>query len=62
MTWRKASYSGGNGGGCIEVASTGKPLVAVRDSKDPEGPELAFTSHRWQAFTRGVQRGTPGIR
>ena len=42
--WRKASYSGGNGGGCVEVASTVKALIAVRDSKNPNGPKLAFTS------------------
>ena len=41
LSWRKASYSSGNGGDCIEVASAPR-TVAVRDSKNPEGPELAF--------------------
>jgi hypothetical protein len=56
--WRKASYSGGNGGACVEVSSTPAALVAVRDSKDPDGPGLAFSPARWQAFTRQLQRGT----
>ena len=36
--WRKSSYSGSNGGGCVEVADNLPGLVAVRDSKDPNGP------------------------
>lgn len=35
-TWRKASYSGNEGGNCIELAQPG----AVRDSKNPNGPAL----------------------
>jgi hypothetical protein len=52
VTWRKSSYSGGNGGNCVEVASTGQPLIAVRDSKDPYGPKLAFTSPMWKSFVQ----------
>jgi hypothetical protein len=37
MSWRKSSFSGGNGGDCVEVAST---LGALRDSKNPAGPVL----------------------
>jgi hypothetical protein len=40
--WRKPSYSSGNGGQCVEVACNLPGMVAVRDSKDPEGPNLAF--------------------
>lgn len=41
-TWRKASRSLSNGGECIELA--GLPgTVAVRDSKDPEGPVLLLS-------------------
>jgi hypothetical protein len=53
--WRTASYSGSNGGECVQVASTAPALVAVRDSKDPDGPKLAFTPAGWQAFTRRVK-------
>jgi hypothetical protein len=56
--WRKASHSTSNGGGCVEVASGPATHVAVRDSKDPEGPKLAFTPHGWRAFTRRVKRET----
>jgi hypothetical protein len=52
--WRKASHSGGNGGGCVEVASAPNALVAVRDSKNPDGPRLAFAPPAWQAFIQRV--------
>jgi hypothetical protein len=47
--WRKSSYSGDNGGNCVEVGAAG-PAVAVRDSKDTEGPRLAFAADAWTAF------------
>jgi hypothetical protein len=50
LTWRTSSYSGSNGGNCIEVA-TAPACVAVRDSKDPDGAILAFSPHDWQRFT-----------
>ena len=56
-TWRKSSYSGGNGGGCIEVARNLPGIVAVRDSKDRTGPVLTFTPAEWEAFTAGVKLG-----
>ncbi|MEV5831336.1 DUF397 domain-containing protein [Spirillospora sp. NPDC052242] len=37
--WRKSSYTGPNGGDCVELASFPE-TVAVRDSKDPDGPKL----------------------
>ncbi len=54
LSWRKSSYSTGNGGACIEVGAVPR-TVAVRDSKDPAGPALAFTPSRWQEFTRRVK-------
>ena len=48
--WRKSSYSGDNGGACVEVGTTG-PAVAVRDSKHPDSPQLAFTAASWKTFT-----------
>ena len=56
-TWRKSSYSGGNGGGCVEVARNLPGIVAVRDSKDRSGPALTFTPAEWEAFTAGVKSG-----
>ncbi len=50
VAWRTSSYSGSNGGNCIQVAATAR-AVAIRDSKDPGGPRLAFTATTWTAFT-----------
>ncbi|TDD16686.1 DUF397 domain-containing protein [Nonomuraea diastatica] len=55
--WRKSSYSGGNGGNCVEVASNLPGLVAVRDSKNPNGPALIFTPTERDAFLSGVKLG-----
>jgi hypothetical protein len=52
--WRKASYSGGDEGSCVEVAD-GYPFVPVRDSKDPEGPALVFPVGAWAAFVAVVK-------
>jgi hypothetical protein len=54
LQWRKATYSSGNGGNCIEVA-TDLRTVAVRDSKDPDGPRLAFGAQAWKAFAATVK-------
>jgi hypothetical protein len=54
--WRKSSRSSGNGGNCVEVADNLPGVVAVRDSKDPAGPALAFTPTAWRAFVTGVAR------
>ncbi|MFF0445530.1 DUF397 domain-containing protein [Streptomyces sp. NPDC004609] len=47
-TWSKSTYSGDNGGDCVEVASGLTNVVAVRDSKNPSGPHLHLTP---SAFT-----------
>ncbi len=52
--FRKSSYSMGSGD-CAEV-DVG-PLVAVRDSKDPAGPVLAFTRREWAVFIARVKAG-----
>ena len=65
-TWRTSSYSGGNGGQCIQIAaipsSSGDPnaLCAVRDSRDPSGPALVFGSRQWRAFTAAIKAGMTG--
>ena len=55
--WRKSSCSGDNGGACVEVARNLPGAVAVRDSKDREGPVLAFAPADWEAFTAAVRAG-----
>jgi hypothetical protein len=56
ITWRKATYSSGNGGNCIEVGTADRS-VAVRDSKAPQGPKLGFTPEQWRVFTRSIIKG-----
>jgi hypothetical protein len=60
--WRKSSYSSANGGQCVEIASNLPDAVAVRDSKNPDGPKLAFAPDEWQAFTAGVKAGEFDLR
>jgi hypothetical protein len=58
VTWRKSSYSGGNGGNCVEVG--GQPEAArvlVRDTKDRGGPVLRFTPQAWQRFADRLRPG-----
>ena len=62
VIWRKSSYSGSNGGDCVEVADKlPEAVVAVRDSKDPHGPNLTFSRDEWRAFTTSVKRGELGL-
>jgi len=56
-TWRKSSYSGSNGGDCVEIAVLTGDGRAVRDSKDPGGPVLAFAPDDWRAFTVAIKAG-----
>jgi hypothetical protein len=57
VKWRKSSYSGNNGGACVEVCTSDPGAVAVRDSKDPDGPRLAFSPEDWASFTASVKAG-----
>ncbi|WP_329313795.1 DUF397 domain-containing protein [Streptomyces sp. NBC_01262] len=55
----KSSYSGGNSGQeCVEVATNVPGTVAVRDSKDQDGPILRFAPGTWSSFRTAVTRGT----
>jgi hypothetical protein len=55
--WLKSSYSGANGGNCVEVASNLPGVVAVRDSKDRRGPSLVVEPGMFAAFTRAIKNG-----
>lgn len=51
--WRKASYSGTTGGECVEVAS--QPCrIAVRDSKNPDGPVFTVSPAAFAAFVSAL--------
>ncbi len=54
--WRKATASA-DVGQCVEVATNLPGVVAVRDSKAPDGPALVFTHQEWKAFLHGAGRG-----
>lgn len=71
--WVKSSFSGSQGGNCVELAFTKSTFsgnngscveyhqhndeIHVRDSKDPEGPVLRFTGAEWDAFILGAKDG-----
>jgi Domain of unknown function (DUF397) len=52
--WRKSSYSGANGGDCVEVG-TGPDVIAVRDTTDRSGPVLRVSPDTWAKFTTKVR-------
>jgi len=60
--WRTSGGSD-DGGNCVEVAFVpgskegSEHVIAVRDSRNPEGPKLIFTPAEWDAFTAGVRDG-----
>ena len=53
--WRKSTRSGDNGGDCVEVARNLSGVVAIRDSKDPDGPALIVSKDEWAAFTGRIR-------
>ncbi|MEU7304521.1 DUF397 domain-containing protein [Streptomyces sp. NPDC007206] len=53
--WHKSTYSG-NADNCLEVAPGHPTVVPVRDSKNPDGPKLAFSAEAWSAFVSGLKR------
>jgi hypothetical protein len=55
--WRKSSHSDGNGSDCVEVAAALPAAIAIRDSKDPDGPKLIFNPAAWAAFTAAIRTG-----
>lgn len=57
LRWRKSSFSGGEGGSCVEVAETSDGGRYVRDTKNRSLPALYFTAAEWDAFIRGVRDG-----
>ena len=56
MRWRKSSYTGANGGDCVELADLDRSIV-VRDSKDPDGPRLTVPRRAWAALLMDVRHG-----
>ena len=54
--WRKSTYTQPQGQNCVEVADldTG---IAVRDSKDPDGPSLLLARESWRNITARIKQG-----
>ncbi|MER5826521.1 DUF397 domain-containing protein [Streptomyces mirabilis] len=55
LVWFKSSYSGNEGGECLEVAADGT-TVRVRDSKERSDGQLAFTRGAWAGFVADLGR------
>ena len=56
LVWVKASYSSA-WGQCVEIASAPGNAVAMRDSKDPDGPILFYSRSEFKAFLDGALKG-----
>jgi hypothetical protein len=54
LQWRTASISAGSN--CVEVAPY-QGMVAVRNSREPEGVVLMYTADEWSAFVDGAKKG-----
>jgi hypothetical protein len=60
LAWRKSLRSVANGA-CVEVApATG--TIVVRDSVNPAGSVIRYSSRTWQAFIADAKTGTFDIR
>ncbi|GAA1588274.1 DUF397 domain-containing protein [Actinomadura kijaniata] len=54
VQWRKSSHSGDNQGDCIELANV-PGVVAIRDSKSPDGPVLLIERHEFRRITATIK-------
>jgi hypothetical protein len=52
--WRKSSYSGANGGSCVETAS-GNGMILIRDTTDRDGGTLEFGAGAWAVFAASLR-------
>ncbi|MBD9730596.1 DUF397 domain-containing protein [Streptomyces sp. H28] len=55
LHWFKSTYSGGDGGECVEIAAD-TTAIHVRDSKERGGPQLAFARRAWAGFVADLGR------
>lgn len=54
-TWRKSTYSNGDGGDCVEVADNLPHVVGVRDSKDTDRGHFTPGRAAWAGFLRAIK-------
>lgn len=57
-SWRTSTYSGSNGGECVEVAARGGDVL-LRDSKNRQGPVLRVSPAAWRKFASQIQDRRP---
>jgi uncharacterized protein DUF397 len=58
LAWVKSSYSGSQGGNCVEAAADGVGRVLVRDTMDRGGAVLDFRASRWREFSASLKAAT----
>ncbi|MFF7654965.1 DUF397 domain-containing protein [Streptomyces sp. NPDC007983] len=56
VAWMKSSHSTDDGPACVEVAATPTGTIHIRDSKNPDGPQLTATPAAWTAFVGYASR------
>ena len=56
VRWRKSSASNPTGN-CVELADLRSDAIAVRNSRNPNGPVLVYTRAEMAAFFSGIQAG-----
>lgn len=54
-SWRKSTYSGPNGGNCVEIRRA-EGRVQVRDTADRDGFMLSVAPAAWRSFTAAVEQ------
>lgn len=57
VTWRKTARSQATTDNCVEVAYLSGG-IAMRDSKDPDGPRLTLGHEEWRTFTARIKGGS----
>ncbi|MCX5090953.1 DUF397 domain-containing protein [Streptomyces sp. NBC_00365] len=55
LEWFKSSHSSNDGPDCVEIAIAPAATVHVRDSKDTQRAQLAFTGASWTEFVSSVR-------
>ncbi|MCX5370296.1 DUF397 domain-containing protein [Streptomyces sp. NBC_00015] len=60
LNWRKSSYSGDQGGQCVEIAEMPTATIAIRDSKTPAGPILTIEPAAFSTFLAWTGGGATG--
>lgn len=62
LTWVKSSYSGSQGGNCVEAAGDPRGRrILVRDTKDRDGVALGFRAASWRRFADDIKSGRTRI-